>query len=95
MTVPAPAKTRVNGSGERPSPNTTRCTPAANASRAPRTFFFMRPEIITEWMGMAHEQRFWGYLAPMAIVAVLYLMQKMRVPAEAARRESEQVPQAA
>ena len=59
------------------------------------TFFFMRPEIITEWLGMAHEQRFWGYAFAMALAAALYGMQRMRAPKEEAAQQPPQMAQAA
>ncbi len=42
------------------------------------TIILMRPELITRWMGMAHDQRYWGYAFGMSLFGFLYLIQRMR-----------------
>ncbi len=42
------------------------------------TFILMQPQRIAEWLGLAHEHRYWTYLIGLAIFGMLFLLQKKR-----------------
>lgn len=44
------------------------------------TFILMRPDQISAWLGIAHNQRYWAYPAGLAVYGFLYLMQRSRIP---------------
>ncbi len=44
------------------------------------TFILMRPDAIAGWLDIPHHQRYWTYLMGLALYAVLYLMQRPRIP---------------
>ena len=44
------------------------------------TLIMMRPDLIASWIGLPHDQRYWCYLAGLAIFGLLYLMQRPRMP---------------
>jgi TRAP transporter 4TM/12TM fusion protein len=46
------------------------------------TLSLMRPDLISSWLGIPHDQRYWTYLIGMAIFGLLYLMQRPRMPKE-------------
>jgi TRAP transporter 4TM/12TM fusion protein len=48
------------------------------------TFILMRPDAIASLVGMPHEQRYWMYLAGLAVFGVVYLLQRPRIPRVAA-----------
>ena len=48
------------------------------------TLNLMRPDLIASWIGVPHEQRYWTYLIGLAVYGLLYLMQRPRIPKEAA-----------
>jgi TRAP transporter 4TM/12TM fusion protein len=43
------------------------------------TLTLMRPDLIAEWIGLPHDQRYWVYPLGLAFFGVAYLMQKPRV----------------
>ncbi len=51
------------------------------------TLVLMRPEIVTNWLGMAHEKRHWGYLAGLGVMGLIYAMQRFRMARGAAAQE--------
>ena len=44
------------------------------------TFILMRPDQISAWLGIAHNQRYWAYPVGLAVYGFLYLMQRPRIP---------------
>ena len=42
------------------------------------TLTLMRPELISSWIGIPHEQRYWAYSIGLGIYSLLYLMQRFR-----------------
>ena len=44
------------------------------------TFILMRPDAVSSWVGLPHDQRYWVYPIGLAIFGLLYLMQKPRIP---------------
>jgi TRAP transporter 4TM/12TM fusion protein len=48
------------------------------------TLNLMRPDLIAQWIGLPHGQRYWTYLIGLALFGVLYLMQRPRTPKPAA-----------
>ena len=48
------------------------------------TLSLMRPDLIAQWVGLPHGQRYWTYLIGLALFGVLYLMQRPRTPKPAA-----------
>jgi TRAP transporter 4TM/12TM fusion protein len=44
------------------------------------TLNLMRPDLIAQWIGLPHGQRYWTYLIGLALFGVLYLMQRPRTP---------------
>jgi TRAP-type uncharacterized transport system fused permease subunit len=43
------------------------------------TLVLMRPDLIASWVGLPHDQRYWTYLIGLAIMGLLYLMQRPRM----------------
>jgi TRAP transporter 4TM/12TM fusion protein len=43
------------------------------------TLVLMRPDLIASWVGLPHDQRYWTYLIGLAIMGLLYLMQRPRI----------------
>jgi len=39
----------------------------------------MRPDLIASWVGLPHDQRYWTYPIGLAILGLLYLMQRPRM----------------
>ena len=48
------------------------------------TLNLLRPDLIAEWLGIPHDQRYWTYLIGMAVFGILYLMQRPRIPKDTA-----------
>ena len=46
------------------------------------TLVLMRPDLIASWVGLPHDQRYWTYLIGLAIMGLLYLMQRPRMGKE-------------
>ncbi len=44
------------------------------------TLNLMRPDLIAQWIGLPHGQRYWTYLIGLAVFGAIYLMQRPRVP---------------
>jgi TRAP transporter 4TM/12TM fusion protein len=44
------------------------------------TLTLMRPDLISSWVGIPHDQRYWAYLIGLAIYGVIFLMQRPRIP---------------
>jgi TRAP-type uncharacterized transport system fused permease subunit len=44
------------------------------------TLNLMRPDLIANWIGLPHEQRYWTYLIGLAVFGALFLMQRVRAP---------------
>ncbi len=44
------------------------------------TFALMRPDAVSAWIGLPHEQRYWVYPMGLALYGLLYLMQRPRIP---------------
>lgn len=44
------------------------------------TLILMRPDAISAWMGIPHEQRYWAYPLGLALFALIYLNQRRRAP---------------
>lgn len=44
------------------------------------TFILMQPHKIAEWIGLAHEQRYYAYLIGLALFGLIFVFQKMRGP---------------
>ena len=43
------------------------------------TLVLMRPDLIASWVGVPHDQRYWTYPIGLAILGLLYLMQRPRI----------------
>ncbi len=43
------------------------------------TVVLLRPDAVSRWIGLAHDQRYWTYLIGLAIFGCLYLLQKPRM----------------
>ena len=48
------------------------------------TFILMRPDAVSSWVGLPHDQRYWVYPIGLAIFGLLYLLQRPRIPKAAA-----------
>jgi len=48
------------------------------------TFMLMRPDAVSSWIGIAHDQRYWVYPIGLAMYGMIYLMQRVRIPKTAA-----------
>jgi len=48
------------------------------------TFMLMRPDAVSSWIGIAHDQRYWVYPIGLAVYGLIYLMQRVRIPKTAA-----------
>ena len=44
------------------------------------TLTLFRPDLISSWLGIPHEQRYWAYPIGLAIFGLVYLMQRPRIP---------------
>ena len=44
------------------------------------TFILMQPQKIAEWVGLAHEQRYYAYLIGLALFGMIFVFQRMRGP---------------
>ncbi|RLC30982.1 MAG: TRAP transporter permease, partial [Deltaproteobacteria bacterium] len=44
------------------------------------TLTLFRPDMISSWIGIPHEQRYWAYPIGLAIFGLVYLMQRPRIP---------------
>jgi TRAP-type uncharacterized transport system fused permease subunit len=44
------------------------------------TFSLMRPDAVSSWIGLPHEQRYWVYPMGLALYGLIYLMQRPRIP---------------
>ena len=44
------------------------------------TFILMRPDAVSSWLGIAHNQRYWTYPIGLVLFGLLYIMQRSRVP---------------
>ena len=44
------------------------------------TLTLLRPDLISSWIGIPHDQRYWAYPIGLAIFGLLYLMQRPRIP---------------
>ena len=44
------------------------------------TVMAMRPDAVSAWIGIPHDQRYWVYPIALAVFGLLYLMQKPRIP---------------
>jgi hypothetical protein len=40
----------------------------------------MRPDAVSSWVGLPHDQRYWVYPIGLAIFGLLYLLQRPRMP---------------
>ena len=47
------------------------------------TLTLMRPDLIAQWFGIPHGQRYWTYLIGVALYGIVYLMQRPRIPRDA------------
>jgi TRAP transporter 4TM/12TM fusion protein len=47
------------------------------------TLALMRPDLIAQWLGIPHEQRYWTYPLGVALFGIVYLMQRPRIPRDA------------
>jgi TRAP transporter 4TM/12TM fusion protein len=43
-------------------------------------FTLLRPDAVSSWFGMPHDQRYWAYPMGLAVFGILYLMQRPRIP---------------
>ncbi len=43
------------------------------------TLTLFRPDLISSWIGIPHDQRYWSYLIGLAIFGLLYLLQRPRI----------------
>jgi len=43
------------------------------------TFTLMRPDAVSSWLGIPHDQRYWAYPIGLAIYGIIYLMQRPRI----------------
>jgi TRAP transporter 4TM/12TM fusion protein len=48
------------------------------------TFTLMRPDAVSSWVGLPHDQRYWVYPIGLAVFGLLYLLQRPRIPKVAA-----------
>jgi TRAP transporter 4TM/12TM fusion protein len=48
------------------------------------TLTLFRPDLISSWIGIPHDQRYWAYPIGLAILGLLYLIQKPRIAKTAA-----------
>jgi TRAP-type uncharacterized transport system fused permease subunit len=46
------------------------------------TLILMRPDLIAQWLGVAHDQRYWMYPLGLAFFGIVYLLQRPRIPRE-------------
>jgi TRAP-type uncharacterized transport system fused permease subunit len=44
------------------------------------TVILMRPDAVSSWVGLPHDQRYWAYPIGVAIFGLLYLLQRPRIP---------------
>jgi TRAP transporter 4TM/12TM fusion protein len=44
------------------------------------TFTLMRPDAVSSWLGVPHGQRYWMYILGLAIMGLVYLLQRPRIP---------------
>ena len=44
------------------------------------TFILMQPQRIAEWIGLAHDQRYWVYPMGLALFGLIFIFQRMRGP---------------
>ena len=44
------------------------------------TFILMRPDAVSSWVGLPHDQRYWVYPIGLAIFGILFLLQRPRMP---------------
>ncbi len=44
------------------------------------TLILMRPDLISRFLGMGHDQRYWCYPIGLALLGLLYFMQRPRIP---------------
>ncbi|MDH4205369.1 MAG: TRAP transporter permease [Desulfobacteraceae bacterium] len=44
------------------------------------TFILMRPDAVSSWIGLPYDQRYWVYPIGLAILGLLYLLQRPRIP---------------
>jgi TRAP transporter 4TM/12TM fusion protein len=44
------------------------------------TLTLLRPDLISSWIGIPHDQRYWAYPIGLVIFGLLYLMQRPRIP---------------
>ncbi len=44
------------------------------------TLILMRPDLISSFLGIGHGQRYWCYLIGLALLGLLYVMQRPRIP---------------
>ncbi|WP_448382120.1 TRAP transporter permease [Desulfosoma sp.] len=49
------------------------------------TLILMRPDLIASWLGVAYEERYWMYGLGMGLFAVIYLLQRLRLPKAVSR----------
>lgn len=47
------------------------------------TLSLMRPDLISQWLGIPHDQRYWTYPLGVALFGIVYLMQRPRIPRDA------------
>jgi TRAP transporter 4TM/12TM fusion protein len=48
------------------------------------TFILMRPDAVSSWVGLPHDQRYWVYPIGLALFGILYFLQRLRIPKEVA-----------
>ena len=44
------------------------------------TVLAMRPDAVSQWIGIPHDQRYWVYPIALAVFGLLYLLQRPRIP---------------
>jgi TRAP-type uncharacterized transport system fused permease subunit len=44
------------------------------------TLNLMRPDLIADWIGLPHDQRYWTYLIGLAVFGLAYILQRPRTP---------------
>ena len=44
------------------------------------TFILMQPQKVAQWVGLAHEQRYYAYLIGLALFGIIFILQRMRGP---------------
>ena len=44
------------------------------------TFILMRPDAVSSWVGLPHDQRYWVYPMGLALYGLIYIMQRPRIP---------------